>query len=115
MAKVSVGLGMTLKLSSGGGFNMFKPEILISDIDLSGDVSPEDQLQEALKTVSTVYGAVEEKMGDIIQNSEIEEKRETVTELAKASHDFDARIRKLELSGASSAVEGEKEEDDEGW
>ena len=35
MAKVSVGLGMTLKLSSGGGFNMFKPEILIADIDLN--------------------------------------------------------------------------------
>ena len=115
MAKVSVGLGMTLKLSSGGGFNMFKPEILIADIDLNGDVSPEDQLEEALKFIPTVYGAVEEKMGDIIKNSEIEEKRETVTELAKVSHDFDARIRKLELSGASSAVEGKKEEDDEGW
>ena len=115
MAKVSVGLGMTLKLSSGGGFNMFKPEILIADIDLNGDVSPEDQLQEALKTVATVYGAVEEKMGDIIQNSEIEEKRETVTELSKVSHELDARIRKLELSGASQAVEVEEKEDDDGW
>ena len=54
-------------------------------------------------------------MGDIIQNSEIEEKRETVTELSKVSHELDARIRKLELSGASQAVGAEEEEDDDGW
>ena len=105
---------MTLKLSSGGGFNMFKPEILISDIDLDGEETLDFQLQEAIKAVQTVYGAVEGKMVEIIQNSEIEEKRETVVELAKVSHDLDARIRKLELSGVSPSVEAE-EEDDEGW
>jgi len=116
MTKVSVGLGMTLKLSSGGGFNMFKPEILIADIDLDGAESTASQLQEAIDAVQIVYGAVEEKMTEIIQNSEIEEKRETVTELAKLSHDLDARIRKLELGGTSQAqVVEEKKEKGDGW
>ena len=117
MTKVSVGLGMTLKLSSGGGFNMFKPEILIADIDLDHPtISPFDQLKGAIDVVGTVYGQVEGKMTEIIQNSEIEEKRETVTELAKLSHDLDARIRKLELSGTSqSQVVEEEKENDDGW
>ena len=102
MAKVSVGLGMTLKLSTGGGFNMFKPEILVSDIDLAHpDMSPDDQLKEAIEYVGTVYEQVEGKMAEIIENSEIEEKRETVTELSKLSQDLSVRLRKLELGDGS--------------
>ena len=100
MAKISVGLAMTLKLSSGGGFNMFKPEISVSDIDLDDpDVSPDEQLKAAIDYIGTVYGQVEGKMSEIIENSEIEEKRETVTELSKASQELSVRLRKLELSG----------------
>ena len=117
MAKVSVGLGMTLKLSSGGGFNMFKPEISVSDIDLAHpDVSPEDQLKEAIAYIGTVYEQVEGKMSEIIENSEIEEKRETVTELSKVSQDLSVRLRKLELSGPSEGPVSESKRDkNDGW
>ena len=117
MAKVSVGLGMTLKLSSGGGFNMFKPEILVSDIDLDHpDVSPEEQLKEAIACIGTVYEQVEGKMSEIIENSEIEEKRETVTELSKVSQDLSVRLRKLELSGPGEGPVSESKKDkNDGW
>ena len=36
MTKVNVELALTLKMSTGGGFNMFKPSISISDIDIDG-------------------------------------------------------------------------------
>jgi len=109
MTKVSVGLGMTLKLSSGGGFNMFKPEILIADIDLDHPtVSPDDQLQEAIDYIGTVYGQVEGKMSEIIEGSEIEEKRELVTELSKVSQDLNVRVRKLELGVPTKTTETEE-------
>ena len=41
MAKVSVELGLTLKLASGGGFNMFKPSLSIQDIDLDSEIAPQ--------------------------------------------------------------------------
>ena len=49
MTKVNVELALTLKMSTGGGFNMFKPSISISDIDIDGDVS--DQINRSLEVV----------------------------------------------------------------
>ena len=55
MAKVSVELGLTLKLKSGGGFNMFKPSLAIQDINLDAEITP--QIEAAL-------AAIHEQMGN---------------------------------------------------
>ena len=46
MAKVNVELGLTLKMQTGGGYNFFRPQVAILDIDIDGDV--QDQIDRAI-------------------------------------------------------------------
>ena len=96
MAKVSVELGLTLKLASGGGFNMFKPSLSIQDIDLDSEIAP--QIEAALAAIHQTYGSLEGAMADVIQNSEVEAKGDVVTEMGKHVTELETRLRTLEVA-----------------
>lgn len=96
MAKVSVELGLTLKLASGGGFNMFKPSLSIQDIDLDAEIAP--QIEAALAAIHQTYGSLEGAMTDVIQNSEVEAKGDVITEMGKHVTELETRLRTLEVA-----------------
>ena len=105
MTKISVELGLTLKLASGGGFNMFKPSLSIQDIDLDAEVTP--QIESALAAIHQAYGSLEGAMADVIQNSEVEAKGDVITEMGKHITEVETRLRTLEL--AANRDDAEKE------
>ena len=98
MVKISVGLGMTLKMSTGD-YNMFKPELTISDIEVlneSGEYDAEGierQINAALPAADYAYSALEGKMVNVIETSEVTEKKEIVMEFRKEIADFKAYIK----------------------
>ena len=49
MSKVTVELGLTLKMATGGGYNFFRPSITIADIDTEEEAKP--QIDRALEVV----------------------------------------------------------------
>jgi len=103
MTKVSVELGLTLKMASGGGFNMFKPSLAIQDIDLDAEVTP--QIEAALDAIHQTYGSLESAMAEVIQNSEIEAKGDVITEMGKHVTALEARLRTLEVAAHQDDAE----------
>ena len=53
MSKVTVELGLTLKLATGGGFNFIRPSITIKDIDTEQEAGP--QIERALEVVHEAW------------------------------------------------------------
>jgi len=100
MSKVSVTLGLTLKMNSGGGFNFFRPEITISDIDVDADLEP--QIERSLSAIHAVWSNIEKEIGTIVDNSEIAEKPSALTEINKRMSEFEADMHILKTSGATS-------------
>ena len=113
MAKVSVELGLTLKMASGGGFNMFKPSLAIQDIDLDAEVTP--QIEAALVAIHQTYGSLEGAMADVIQNSEVEAKGDVITEIGKHITELEARLRTLEVAATQDDSEKTVPKSDETW
>ena len=107
MAKVSVELGLTLKLKSGGGFNMFKPSLAIQDINLDAEITP--QIEAALAAIHEAYGSLEGAMAEVVENSEVEAKGEVITEMGKHVTELETRIRTLAL--AANQEDAEKTSD----
>ena len=85
MVKVNVGLDLTLKMASGGGYNMFKPELRIHEIDTEKDLQP--QIDDALVVIREAWTALEViKASDAIQNSSL------LLELGKRMTEMEAKL-----------------------
>ena len=104
MSKVSVTLGLTLKMQTGGGYNFFRPEICISDIETETDIAP--QIERSLAALNEVWAAIEENMGTIIDSSEIAENPSALTEIHKRIAIFEADVGQLKtrLAAGDGAV-----------
>jgi len=112
MSKISVTLGLTLKMNSGGGYNFFRPEITISDIDVDADTGP--QIERSLAAIREAWGHIETEMGIIVDGSEIAEKPSALIEINKRMAEFEADMHKLQTAGATGgefSVDLEKEDD----
>ncbi|MAH47487.1 hypothetical protein CMI37_16805 [Candidatus Pacearchaeota archaeon] len=97
MVRTSVSLGMTLKMASGGGFNMFKPEISISDIEVGeGDEynaeAVEKQVTNALQAMNYAYAELEDNMFHIVETSSVSNKGDILTELKAQVADLQKRF-----------------------
>ena len=111
MAKISITLGLTLKMSTGGGYNFYRPELSISDIetqDADGNYNAEgieSQVKMALQGIHYSYSEAEQAMIQIVETAEITEKEEVVIELNKKIDDVTTRIDNMVTSAAASAAE----------
>jgi len=124
MPKVSVELGLTLKMNSGDGYNYFRPQISIGDIDTEVDITP--QIERSLAAIKDVWAAIEENMGEVVDASEIAERPSALTEITKRIAIFEADVSQLktrlaevvEGDGAdmlASEIDGKKKGDVEEW
>ena len=98
MAKINITLGMTLKMATGGGYNFFRPELSISDIetqDADGNYNTEgveNQVKMALQGIHYTYSEVEQAMIQIVETSEVIEKEEVIIELRKKIDELKTRM-----------------------
>ena len=116
MSKVSVTLGLTLKMQTGGGYNFFRPEICISDIETETDIAP--QIERSLAAIKEVWVAIEENMEAIIDSSEIAEKPSALTEINRRIAEFEADVSELKTrlaSGDVAVMSVSSSKDDEDW
>lgn len=65
--RVDVRLGLTLRLPGGDGFEMFKPEVALTDLDPEGDVVA--QIAAGLATAADAYAAVDDQLGNLIRET----------------------------------------------
>ena len=100
MTKVNVELALTLKMSTGGGFNMFKPSISISDIDIDGDVS--DQINRALEVVNEAWVEVENSMSKLVTQADIVENESLLVELGRRMTDMEQQLKTVTNDKAAS-------------
>ena len=91
MTKVNVELALTLKMSTGGGFNMFKPSISISDIDIDGDVT--DQVTRSLEVVHAAWAAVENEMANLVTQADTVENESLLVELGRRMTDMEQQLK----------------------
>ena len=91
MTKVHVELALTLKMSTGGGFNMFKPSISISDIDIDGDVP--DQINRSLEVVNEAWVEVENAMSKLVTQADIVENESLLVELGRRMTDMEQQLK----------------------
>ena len=115
MSKVSVTLGLTLKMNSGGGYNFFRPEITISEIETETDIAP--QIERSLAAIKEVGGAVESNMEQIVDSSEIAEKPNALQEINRRIAEFEADVSQLKdrLSGDGVKVDVSSGAEDSEW
>ena len=91
MTKVNVELALTLKMSTGGGFNMFKPSISISDIDIDGDVP--DQINRSFEVVNEAWVEVENAMSKLVTQADIVENESLLVELGRRMTDMEQQLK----------------------
>ena len=96
MAKVSVELGLTLKMATGGGYNFIRPSISISEIDIDGDVK--DQVDRSLEVVSSAWSQLEESMGNIVTQADVTENESLLVELGRRMTDMEKQMKSLASS-----------------
>jgi len=129
---------MTLKMATGGGYNFFRPELAISDIetqDADGNYNTEgveNQVKMALQGIHYTYSEVEQAMIQIVETSEVIEKEEVIIELRKKIDELKTRMDGMATSAPvaeSALVEStdtttvedapvastEDDEDDDDW
>ena len=81
MSKVTVELGLTLKLATGGGYNFIRPSISIADIDTEQEAKP--QIDRALEVVREAWSEVEDAMSKIITEADVTENESLLVELGR--------------------------------
>ncbi len=81
MSKVSVELGLTLKLGTGGGYNFIRPSITIADIDTEQDTAP--QIERALDVVHEAWEQIEAEMAKVITSQDVESSEPLLVELGR--------------------------------
>ena len=90
MAKVSVELGLTLKMATGGGYNFFRPSITIADIDTNEEVKP--QIDRALEVVKEAWSELEEHMGNVITATDVTENESLLVELGRRMSTMETKL-----------------------
>lgn len=90
MAKVSIELGLTLKMATGGGYNFFRPSVSISDIDIEQDTSA--QIERALEVIEEAWQSAEQAMTKIIQTTEVVENEELLVEIGKRISSLESQL-----------------------
>ena len=93
MAKVSVELGLTLKMATGGGYNFFRPSITIADIDTNEEVKP--QIDRALEVVKEALSELEEHMGNVITATDVTENESLLVELGRRMSAMENKLAKV--------------------
>ena len=78
-------------MSTGGGFNMFKPSISISDIDIDGDVT--DQVTRSLEVVHEAWAAVENEMANLVTQADTVENESLLVELGRRMTDMEQQLK----------------------
>ena len=103
MTKVKAELGLTLRMAAGGGFNYFRPLIVLDDIDPDGDVPA--QIEIGLAALKLVWSAVENRMTEIVETSELVEQEAVLIELRTRIAEIELRLDSNEGVGALPAAE----------
>ena len=104
MTKVNVELGMTLKMQTGGGFNFFRPQIAIIDIDIDGDV--QDQIDRAVATVNeSAWPALETAMGKLITQADITDNESVIVELGRKVNEMQKQLESMSGKGKAKDKE----------
>ena len=93
MTKVNVELGLSLKMSTGGGYNYFRPQIGIHDIDIDGDVP--DQIQRSLAVVHEAWAEVESSMAKLVTQADTVENESLLVELGRRMTDMEKHLTSL--------------------
>ena len=93
MAKVSVELGLTLKMATGGGYNFFRPSITIADIDTNEEAKP--QIDRALEVVKEAWSELEEHMGNVITATDVTENESLLVELGRRMATMENKLAKV--------------------
>jgi len=104
VAKVNVELGMTLKMQTGGGYNFFRPQIAILDIDIDGDV--QDQIDRAVETVNeSAWPALETAMGKLITQADITDNESVIVELGRKVNEMQKQLESMSGKGKAKDKE----------
>lgn len=98
-----VELGLTLQMSSGKGFNYFRPLIGIDGIDPDGDVDA--QIERAIAGIKRAWPLLESALITIVDEAEVTEKQSILVELKKEMQEFNDRLIQLEPIKANLQLE----------
>tara|TARA_R110002020_G_scaffold146184_6_gene320726 strand:- start:17882 stop:18190 length:309 start_codon:yes stop_codon:yes gene_type:complete len=90
MSKVSVELGLTLKMATGGGYNFFRPSITIADLDTEQDAKP--QIDRALEVVKEAWAELEAHMGEVITTTDVTENESLLVELGRRMSSMEEKL-----------------------
>jgi hypothetical protein len=93
MSKVSVKIGLTLKLFRESNYEYIRPEVAIEDIDPDGDVPK--QIEDAVAALKLVWDASTEQMNSIIANEMPNVNAEMEVQIAKRLKNMEDAIRKM--------------------
>ena len=93
MSKVSVELGLTLKMATGGGYNFFRPSITIADLDTEQDAKP--QIDRALEVVKEAWAELEAHMGEVITTTDVTENESLLVELGRRMSTMEDQLAKV--------------------
>ena len=103
MVKAKAELGLTLKMSAGGGYNFFRPLISLDDIDSEGDVA--EQIKIGLASLQLMWSALEGQMVKIVETSELAEQESVLIELRTKMAEIELRLDSGEGVGALPSSE----------
>jgi hypothetical protein len=97
MTKVNVELALTLKMTTGGGYNYFRPSIAIHDIDIDGDV--QEQIDRSIATINeSAWPALETAMGRLVTQADVTDNESVIVELGRKVNDMQKEIDSLSPS-----------------
>jgi hypothetical protein len=90
-------------MQTGGGFNFFRPQIAILDIDIDGDV--QDQIDRAIATVNeTAWPALETAMGKLITQADITDNESVIMELGRKVNEMQKQLDGMAGKGKEKEV-----------
>ena len=93
MSKVTVELGLTLKMATGGGYNFIRPSITIADLDTEQEAKP--QIDRALEVVKEAWSELEEHMGGVITTTDVTENESLLVELGRRMASMEEQLAKV--------------------
>ena len=93
MSKVTVELGLTLKMATGGGYNFFRPSITIADLDTEQEAKP--QIDRALEVIKEAWSELEEHIGTVITTTDVTENESLLVELGRRMASMEEQLAKV--------------------
>ena len=103
MTRAKAELGLTLRMAVGGGFNFFRPLISIDDVDPDGDVPA--QIAAGIEALNLMWSAVENKMVEVVETSELAESESVLIELRTKMAELENRLDSQQGANALPAAE----------